>query len=459
MEVELANQLTASFGDAFYVCDWSGSHFRVLDRAEYLQRINALPTARQPGTVSTAHGNAHQEAWRLVSLDKKSAAKAVLRGSFSLLPAFARRALYPTGLVLLRIAKKVLAGLRVLKQNVHKAAARAVRQRRRISVKDDSSHLFPFREGDVFLSVGNDWDYGFDEALFRARKSTGFTVVRMVYDMVPYLFPHYSVDGVPKRFVPHIIDASYGADLVLCISQNTERDFLSALETFGTPAPQTAVVRLGDNIAVENDVFIPDNTPVEIKRIASQPFILYVSTIERRKNHETLYRAYRQILSANPSAQLPHLVFVGTSGWRVSDFLNDLALDPVTKDFITWLPWVPDEDLDYLYDKALFCVYPSSYEGWGLPIGEALSRGKAVIASSAGSIPEVGGELVDYVNPWDTSAWAEAIVNMSSNDDYRLSREKMVRDSYVPHGWNESTQDIVDKIRELMTDGAKNREH
>ena len=73
-----------------------------------------------------------------------------------------------------------------------------------------------------------------------------------------------------------------------------------------------------------------------------------------------------------------------------------------------------DAELRALYENCEFFVYPSLYEGWGLPVAEALAFGKFVLASDRGSIPEVGGDLVEYIDPWNASAWAEAISDIST---------------------------------------------
>lgn len=101
------------------------------------------------------------------------------------------------------------------------------------------------------------------------------------------------------------------------------------------------------------------------------------------------------------------MVFVGMEGWGVGELLKDIELDPLTRGLIVRLNRVSDAELRVLYEAARFCVFPSMYEGWGLPVGEALSMGKVVICSNRGSLPEVG-EVVRYVDPRNPQAWADA---------------------------------------------------
>ena len=136
-------------------------------------------------------------------------------------------------------------------------------------------------------------------------------------------------------------------------------------------------------------------------------------------------------------------------GWGVGDLQKDIELDPLTLNLIIQLDTVTDGELRALYEAAEFCVYPSLYEGWGLPVGEALSMGKVVLSSNAGSLPEVGGGLVVYVDPWDIRDWARKIFELSSNATYREDLEKKVRDSYMTRTWSQAALSVYKQIQDL----------
>jgi glycosyltransferase involved in cell wall biosynthesis len=175
-----------------------------------------------------------------------------------------------------------------------------------------------------------------------------------------------------------------------------------------------------------------------------------VSTIERRKNHETLYRAYTRLVEAG-EANLPLLVFVGMPGWGVNDLMADLRLDPRTKDLIKLLHHVNDADLARLYQHALMTVFPSLYEGWGLPVAESLAAGKCCLASGVASIPEVGGDLVDYVDPWNVPAWSERLLWYFNNPSLVADKEARIKESYQPMSWPKCAEDVFSHARGLMT--------
>jgi glycosyltransferase involved in cell wall biosynthesis len=299
--------------------------------------------------------------------------------------------------------------------------------------------------GDIVISVGLDWDQSYTSAFFELSKSRGIKVVTCCYDLIPVLFPQYCVGDVASRFKEYFNMLTWGSAAVLCISKQTQNDYLKLCSQLGAPQRLTRILPLGDNVPSGNDECSP-----KIASLVLQPFILFVSTIERRKNHEVLYRAYHLLCRAGYKSQLPKLVFVGMPGWGVGDLLKDIELDPLTQDLIVQLNHVNDGELGELYKRALFCVYPSLYEGWGLPVGEALALGKAVLASDQGSLPEVGGDLVRYVDPWNAKAWADAILDLSTNPSTIKKMENKVSEQYSARTWEAAAVSVKQLITELL---------
>jgi glycosyltransferase involved in cell wall biosynthesis len=292
--------------------------------------------------------------------------------------------------------------------------------------------------GDFVISAGLDWDYEYSQRFHEMARKRGLRIISCCYDLIPVLFPQYCVGEVAKRFTEYFIGLCWGSEAVLCISRQTQRDFVQLCRKLGAPDRPTAVIPLGDNVPVAGG-----ETSDTVKAICRRPFILFVSTIERRKNHEVLYRAYHRLARQGRANDLPQLVFVGMPGWGTGDLLKDIELDPLTRGKITQLHQVSDSELNELYRHAAFCVYPSLYEGWGLPVGEALAMGKAVIASSEGSLPEVGGDLVRYVDPWDVAGWAEAIWQWVSDPEQVRIAERAVRRQYVSRTWAKTAEAVV----------------
>ena len=302
--------------------------------------------------------------------------------------------------------------------------------------------------GDVLISVGLDWDTEVYKAFYSLREQ-GVRVVACCYDTIPVLFPQYCLAQVAQTFTGYFATLADSVDHVICISQQTQKDFHSVVNRIGGhDAVPSSVFRLGDQVGRSLDQ--PSMSQVLARLdLTGRPFILYVSTIERRKNHEVLYWAYHRLASQGLSDKLPLMVFVGMKGWGVDQLMTDLALDPLTDGLVRVLHQIDDHQLCALYQASLFCVFPSLYEGWGLPVSEALGFGKAVICSNQGSLPEVGQDLVHYLDPWDVGAWAAEIYKMSTETGYRQALEDRIRRQYRPYSWQESAASVIKVIEAL----------
>ena len=128
----------------------------------------------------------------------------------------------------------------------------------------------------------------------------------------------------------------------------------------------------------------------------------------------------RLLAEGIPQAADFSLVLVGRPGWMVDDLVAELkALDGAANRF-HMLSRVSDEELDSLYRNASFCLYPSIYEGYGLPVAEAFGYGKAVLTSNGGALKEVAGEFSPCIDPHDEESWYVSMKRWIQNPDDRL---------------------------------------
>lgn len=335
-------------------------------------------------------------------------------------------------------AKRVLSRTEDVQQKIRFANKRKARK---ALYPQASLKNLPFKPDDVLISMGLDWDYPYQYCIEEIKAKTGVTFISCCYDLIPILSPHYCASNTIQFFTDYMIRLINNSDHVVCISKQTENDLLEFASNTACSRPKTSVCHLGDTIS-ENVVPVD---AIEATRSRHGKFIIFVSTIERRKNHEIIYKAYEHLVSQGIT-DLPKVIFIGRRGWGVSDLLKEISLNPSLKDYFEILDSVTDAQLSVYYASAAFCLYPSLYEGWGLPVAEALLHGKLVLSSEKASLPEVGLDLVEYLDPTNAHAWAERILHFHTNDGEVQAAQDRVRAEYRPRKWQDFAQHVTDQL-------------
>jgi glycosyltransferase involved in cell wall biosynthesis len=174
--------------------------------------------------------------------------------------------------------------------------------------------------------------------------------------------------------------------------------------------------------------------------------VLFVSTVEIRKNHRLLVRVWRRLIARHGADAIPVLIFAGQIGWMVDELLADLAASGYLDGRIEHRPGLSDEELDEAYRGCMFTVFPSLCEGWGLPIAESLAHGKFCLASNRTSIPEVGGDLIDYFDPADDDDVLRKIERLLFEPGYLPAREARLRAEYRPATWADCVRSLMLKL-------------
>jgi glycosyltransferase involved in cell wall biosynthesis len=175
-------------------------------------------------------------------------------------------------------------------------------------------------------------------------------------------------------------------------------------------------------------------------------YALFVSTIEARKNHVLAFRAWRRLLQALPPDQVPTLVFAGRIGWMVEDLMRQIENAAHLNGKLAIIENPDDATLAALYTGARFTLFPSLYEGWGLPVSESLSFGKVCIASSAAAVPEAGGEFCLYHDP-DSVTEATALYRRAITEPGLIEGlEARIRSEYRPVPWSSTARAVLDAL-------------
>ncbi|QKD81952.1 glycosyltransferase [Thermoleptolyngbya sichuanensis A183] len=223
----------------------------------------------------------------------------------------------------------------------------------------------------------------------------GAKKVTTIHDLIPLRLPYTTLDN-KKDFYNKVKRSLKDSTLTIAVSEHTKKDVLSY---FDADPDKIVVTYQPVNIKPL------DATPEEIGdflkryRLGYQNYLLFVGAIEPKKNVGRLLEAYAAL-----ETDLP-LVIVGKKAWSFEDDLGrlDYLFDPGTKQDVRLLEYVPGDALRYLYQGAYCFVFPSLYEGFGLPPIEAMTMGCPVVTSSASCLPEVCGPAALYVNPYDVA--------------------------------------------------------
>lgn len=258
---------------------------------------------------------------------------------------------------------------------------------------------------DVLFVCGLSWDVLNWPIIAEVRRNTGLRIVSVMYDLIPVKFPEFVGGPQPvlQNCFLHMLDNS---DLILCISACTEADFHEFVRDNGRPPVPTEIIYLGANVpALPSLASIPDEAARA--RLASGRFALTVGTFEIRKNYALLVDLWEELLR-DPDFDLD-LVIVGMPGWLVEDTMKRLKALPGFGTRIHWFNRLSDAGLSWLYENCHVFLFPSLYEGWGLPVAEALLHKSPTIASSRGATPEAAFGQALILDPDDRKAWRAAL--------------------------------------------------
>lgn len=230
-----------------------------------------------------------------------------------------------------------------------------------------------------------------------------------IHDLIFRFFPEYHLP-LNRWYLSFMLPRfMQRADAIIAVSEHTRGDVSRLM---GIPRERITVVYEGVHPA-----FHPIHEPEELMRVREkyrlpERFILYLSTIEPRKNISGLLHAYRCLLDRGDTTL--DLVVAGRKGWLyepVFQAVRELGLE----ERVHFTGWVAEGDAPALFNAAQVFVYPSLYEGFGLPPLEAMACGTPVVCSNAASLPEVVGDAAILVNPHDVDEMASAIARVLSD--------------------------------------------
>jgi glycosyltransferase involved in cell wall biosynthesis len=301
------------------------------------------------------------------------------------------------------------------------------------------------RRGDIIVSLGAGWGVpNYIKHIAEAKRRYGVKFAMLIHDLIPIEYdslvePHHVV-----QFRNWLQQAIPVTDVALSVSKHSRDALIRLGAEAGWALPPIEIVPPGSGVNERLLGSKPAPLPEEQKKLNLPPrYVLFVSTIEIRKNHRLLVRVWRRLIERHGADAVPALVFAGQIGWLVDDLLAELAASQYLDGKIVLLPGSSDAQLRQAYRSSLFTVFPSLCEGWGLPIAESLMHGKFCVASNRTSIPEVGGDLIDYFDPANEDDALAKIERLLLDPGYLRAREARLQTEYRPRAWADCVQDLV----------------
>ncbi len=260
--------------------------------------------------------------------------------------------------------------------------------------------------------------------------------ITVLHDLTPFLLPDFHVLSsrvFHRLLMPGILRRAHH---VITVSEHTRQDMV---ERFPFTKEKSTAILLGRDTSFEPK----QDTSVLEKYAIRQPYFLYVGTLEPRKNLTVLIEAYHTFREKSGLAH--QLILTGKKGWKIDGLLQTIQQSPYRNDIIL-TGYVAREELPVLYSMCEAFVYPSLYEGFGLPVLEAMSCGAAVITSKVSSLPEVGGDAALYFEPQSAAQLSDLLLNITKNPTLKTQHQQAALQQAQQFTWEKTAEATLNII-------------
>lgn len=291
------------------------------------------------------------------------------------------------------------------------------------------SPLAAIAPGDVLLAPGAPWnDPDFATRIARLRAEGG-RFAFLVHDLIPIRRPQWTAHAFNRQFRDWFDASIVQADIVLAISKATARDIVGHCANNHLPVTPPIVVPMGTGFTD------PPAAPRRADLPAPGSYVLMVSSIETRKNQILAFRVWQALVEQMPEGRVPLLVLAGRPAGQAADFLAQIENSDGLGGHVRHIADASDADLAELYRGCRFTLYPSLYEGWGLPVTESLHFGRPCLAADRTSLPEAGGTLARYFDPDDLAAATAAIRAAIEDEAGMAALAARIAAEFRPASW------------------------
>lgn len=279
---------------------------------------------------------------------------------------------------------------------------------------------------------------------FRIPEFKACKIVVTIHDLIPYFLPEMVRSSFLKRFIhemPYIVER---ADGIITVSEASKADIIKIFQ------PNPAKITVIPSAPSGAYRLLPkEETRLKLRKQygIKKPYILYIGGLNPRKNINELIYAYSKIHRDLPGNQ--QLLIPGPNGQHLSR-LQLLVQSLGLEEAVRFPGFIPSEDLPLFYNGADLFVYPSLYEGFGLPPIEAMACGTPVITSNVSSLPEVVGDAAIQVNPYDTLELADTIFRVLANESLRKSLIQKGLSHCRKYDWTRIARQILELYQKTV---------
>uniref|UniRef100_UPI00405614A1 glycosyltransferase family 4 protein n=1 Tax=Acetatifactor sp. TaxID=1872090 RepID=UPI00405614A1 len=278
---------------------------------------------------------------------------------------------------------------------------------------------------------------------FRFPKDISAKKVVTLYDVCFMDHPEYTTEANRLFCYKGTLDSMLFADKIIAISEYTKQRLLHFFPFVDEDKVEVVYCGNRDTLLKEKD----NVKLIEKYGLKKEEFFLSVGTIEPRKNYTTLLKAYK--LYKEKTKCYKKLCIAGGYGWMEENFKQKIAELGLTDDVVV-TGYVTDEELANLYRYSFAFVYPTWYEGFGLPVLEAMNFGRPVIASDVTSIPEITGDAAMLTVPGDVEALMEAMLALEENSELCSDLVSKMQKRLELFSWNKSASQLFEIYKRIL---------
>jgi glycosyltransferase involved in cell wall biosynthesis len=328
-------------------------------------------------------------------------------------------------------------------------SAAAIEVKRRLSRNFHEIHLNSHRLNRYWWSLG--LPLYLSKSSFDLFHGTNYDIPRLgrtlalvtIHDLSLLLHPDTHDQRLVARARRRLPKVARHATMIITGSESVKREICSLLNVATSKVAVTPYEPLSVFKRMAREITIEIRKRLGI----ADDFILFVGTIEPRKNLQTLAKAFAEILHSTPHR--PQLVIAGKTGWLMSDFCSYLKLAGV-EEKVCFTGYLDDEDLRALYSSCSLFVYPSIYEGFGLPPLEAMACGAPVITSDISAIRETVGTAARLVSPLDVDGLARVMAQLLADNREREMMGNLGLEHALKFTWDRTASLTLEVYKEVL---------